>query len=139
MTMLKKKMQMMNETLLDLIIGCLVHSMIFELAGLIFVQDKIAWSLGLALGTCTAVGMCISMYMGISDCLSRDQTSAQRTMTIQSVLRLLVMMAAAWLGIKFRQLSFPAVIVGILGLKVSAHLHMYTNVYITKKIRRKGR
>ena len=60
-------------------------------------------------------------------------------MTVRSMLRLLVMLVAALAGIKCKAISFPGVIIGILGLKISAHLHMYTNLYITKKIRRKGR
>lgn len=134
---LKDRIGRMNETLLDLITGCLVYSIIFECIGLIFVHNKAAWSLGLLLGTIVAVGLAISMYHSIDSCLSMDPARASRTMTLWSILRILVMLAAAWVGMKFSFISFPAVIVGILGLKVSSHLHMYTNVYITQKLFKK--
>lgn len=131
--------QRINETLLDLIAGCLVYSAVFEIIGLLIIRDRPAWTLGLILGTAAAVGMSVSMCRGIDNCLAMEPSAARRTMTIQSVLRLLVMLVVAWLGMRLPQISFPGVIVGILGLKASAHMHMYTNIYITKKIRRKGR
>lgn len=134
-----KWMKETNETLLDLIFGCIVYSLIFEVAGLIFVPERGSWTAGILLGTVVAVGMSISMYRGLDGCLEMESRAARRSMTIQSIIRTLVMLAALWAGMKLTQISFPAVIVGIFGLKISAHLHMYTNVYITKKIQRKGR
>ena len=131
--------QKINETLLDLMIGCLVYSVLFELIGLLVVPDRLGWTLGLVLGTVAAVSMSISMYKGIDDCLAMDPVAARRSMTIQSIVRLLVMLVVAWLGMRLEKISCPAVVVGLLGLKISAHMHMYTNIYITKKIRRKGR
>lgn len=134
-----KWLQEKNETLLDLVFGCIVYSLVFELAGLLLVQNKGSYTLGLLLGTGIAIGMSISMYRGLDECLMMEPGKARWSMTIRSIIRTLVMLVAAWIGMRFRMFSFPGVIIGILGLKVSAHLHMYTNVYITKKIRRKGR
>ncbi|MBR0410543.1 MAG: hypothetical protein IJI25_06015 [Eubacterium sp.] len=139
MTIWRKWIKEINETLLDLILGCLIYSALFELIGLAVVSDKVSWSAGICLGTAAAAGLCISMYKGLADCLSMNPAAARRTMTMQSIIRLFVMFAVAWLGIRIRQISFPAVIVGMLGLKVSAHMHMYTNVYITKRLKKKGR
>ena len=50
-----------------------------------------------------------------------------------------LVLVAAWLGLKYSQISFPGVVIGMIGLKISAHLHAYTNVYITRRLRRKGR
>ncbi|MCD8018877.1 MAG: ATP synthase subunit I [Clostridiales bacterium] len=128
-----------NETLLDLIFGCLVYSLVFEIAGLLLVSNKGSYSLGLLLGTIVAVGMSVSMERGLERCLNMDEIKGQRFMTLRSILRSVVMLVAAWVGMRFDQISFPGVIVGILGLKISAYLHMYTNLYITKKLKRKGR
>ena len=124
----------MNETLVDLITGCFVYSIFFECIGLIVVHHRLAWSLGLMLGTLVAAGLAVSMYHGLEICLSMDPVRARRSMTIRSILRLLVMLGALWIGMKVPYISFPAVIVGVLGLKVSSHLHVYTHVYITKKL-----
>ena len=57
-----------------------------------------------------------------------------------SVIRMLVMLVVALVGMKFSLLSFPAVITGMLGLKISAFFQPFTNSHITKKIlKKKGR
>ncbi|MDO5146805.1 MAG: ATP synthase subunit I [Eubacteriales bacterium] len=128
-----------NETLLDLVFGCLVYSFIFEIAGLLFVENKGSYSLGLFIGTAVSVGVSMHMAKVLDRCLNMLPQQSKKTMVANSILRWIVMLAAAWTGVRFKAISFPGVIIGMLGLKVSAHMHMYTNLYITKKIRRKGR
>lgn len=134
-----KWIQEENETLLDLIFGCLAYGLLLEITGLALVPNKGSYTAGLFLGTAVAIGLGVSMAKGLQKCLVMEQSKARRSMTVRSMLRLLVMLVAALAGIKCKAISFPGVIIGILGLKISAHLHMYTNLYITKKIRRKGR
>lgn len=136
---MRKWLDQMNETLLDLIIGCLVYSMLFEIIGLIVVEHKVSWTFGILLGTAVAIGSAISMAAGIEHVLNMDQRSAAVESVLYSIIRTIVMFVAAWIGMKSKLFSFSAVIVGMIGLKIAAHLHVYTNVYITKKIRRKGR
>ncbi len=128
-----------DETLLDLIFGCLLYSLLFEIIGLIFVPNKGSYTLGLLIGTAVSVGMSISMARGLERCLAPDAKRVKVTMAFQSILRYLVMFAAAWLGIRFAFVSFAGVLIGLIGLKISAHFHVYTHVYITKRIRKKGR
>ena len=64
-----KWLQEKNETLLDLVFGCIVYSLVFELAGLLLVKNKASYTLGLLLGTGIAIGMSISMYRGLDECL----------------------------------------------------------------------
>ena len=128
-----------NETLLDLILGCLLYSLFFEVVGLILVSGKLAWTLGMLLGTAVAVGSAISMAAGIEQVLDMDKNTAMWRSVLYSILRTIVMFAVAWIGMRSVHISFCATIVGMIGLKIAAHLHVYTNVYITKKIRRKGR
>lgn len=128
-----------NETLLDLIIGSLVYSLFFEMIGLLFVENKLSYSAGLFLGTGVSFFMAWSMYRGLNICLDMERRSSTRSMILRSLFRMLVMLAALWVGLKFSAVSFAGVLIGMIGLKMAAHLHMYTNVYITKKILRKGR
>ena len=60
-------------------------------------------------------------------------------MVFSTLLRAVVILLAAWIGMRSGYFSFPGIIIGILGLKISAHFHAYTNVYITKKLYKKGR
>lgn len=127
-----------DETLLDLIFGCLISSFVFEMIGLFVVGNKLSYTIGIFLGTAVAIGMSISIQKSLEKCLLMDKGKGQRSMVIRSILRWIVMLAAVLAGLKFPFISFPGVILGIIGLKISAILHMYTNVYITKKIK-KGR
>lgn len=128
-----------NETLLDLLLGSLLYSLFFEIIGLLFVENKLSYSAGLFLGTIVSLFMAWSMYRSLDACLDMERRTSTRSMIIRSLLRMLVMLAVLWVGLKTTFVSFAGVVIGMIGLKMAAHFHMYTNVYITKKILRKGR
>lgn len=128
-----------NETLFDLIFGCIVYSIVFEAIGLLVVEDKGSYSLGLLLGTAVAIGLSVSMYKSLNNCLVMTEHQARRNMVFSTLLRAVVILLAAWIGMRSGYFSFPGIIIGILGLKISAYFHAYTNVYITKKLYKKGR
>ena len=128
-----------NETLFDLIFGCIVYSIVFEAIGLLVVENKGSYSLGLLLGTAVAIGLSVSMYKSLNICLVMTEHQARRNMVFSTLLRAVVILLAAWIGMRSGYFSFPGIIIGILGLKISAYFHAYTNVYITKKLYKKGR
>lgn len=128
-----------NETLFDLIFGCIVYSIVFEAIGLLAVENKGSYSLGLLLGTAVAIGLSVSMYKSLNNCLVMTEHQARRNMVFSTLLRAVVILLAAWIGMRSGYFSFPGIIIGILGLKISAYFHAYTNVYITKKLYKKGR
>ena len=136
-----------NETLFDLIFGCIgvshhfdgIIGIVFEAIGLLVVENKGSYSMGLLLGTAVAVGLSVSMYKGLNRCLVMTEQKAGRSMALGSLFRSAVILLAAWIGMRSGYFSFPGIIIGILGLKISAYFHAYTNVYITKKLYKKGR
>ena len=128
-----------NETLFDLIFGCIVYSIVFEAIGLLVVENKGSYSLGLLLGIAVAIGLSVSMYKSLNNCLVMTEHQARRNMVFSTLLRAVVILLAAWIGMRSGYFSFPGIIIGILGLKISAYFHAYTNVYITKKLYKKGR
>ena len=128
-----------NETLFDLIFGCIVYSIVFEAIGLLVVENKGSYSLGLLLVTAVAIGLSVSMYKSLNNCLVMTEHQARRNMVFSTLLRAVVILLAAWIGMRSGYFSFPGIIIGILGLKISAYFHAYTNVYITKKLYKKGR
>ena len=128
-----------NETLFDLIFGCIVYGIVFEAIGLLVVENKGSYSLGLLLGTAVAIGLSVSMYKSLNNCLVMTEHQARRNMVFSTLLRAVVILLAAWIGMRSGYFSFPGIIIGILGLKISAYFHAYTNVYITKKLYKKGR
>ena len=128
-----------NETLFDLIFGCIVYSIVFEVIGLLVVENKGSYSMGLLLGTAVAIGLSVSMYKSLNNCLVMTEHQVRRNMVFSTLLRAVVILLAAWIGMRSGYFSFPGIIIGILGLKISAYFHAYTNVYITKKLYKKGR
>lgn len=128
-----------NETLFDLIFGCIVYSIVFEVIGLLVVENKGSYSMGLLLGTAVAVGLSVSMYKGLNRCLVMTEQKAGRSMALGSLFRSAVILLAAWIGMQLRIFSFRESSLEPFGLKISAHFHAYTNVYITKKLYKKGR
>ena len=128
-----------NETLFDLIFGCIVYSIVFEAIGLLVVENKGSYSRGLLLGTAVEIGLSVSMYKSLNNCLVMTEHQARRNMVFSTLLRAVVILLAAWIGMRSGYFSFPGIIIGILGLKISAYFHAYTNVYITKKLYKKGR
>ena len=128
-----------NETLFDLIFGCIVYSIVFEAIGLLVVENKGSYSLGLLLGTAVAIGLSVSMYKSLNNCLVMTEHQARRNMVFSTLLRAVVILLAAWIGMRSGYFSFPGIIIRIMGLKISAYFHAYTNVYITTKLYKNGR
>ena len=75
-----------NETLFDLIFGCIVYSIVFEAIGLLVVENKGSYSLGLLLGTAVAIGLSVSMYKSLNNCLVMTEHQARRNMVFSTLL-----------------------------------------------------
>ena len=137
---MKKQTNKAIWTLIDLWIGIVLYFVLFEVIGLIFVTNRIPYTLGLLTGCVTAAFLAWHMYDSLDTALDLGVENAVKYTKKSSALRLLVMLVVALAGMKFSLLSFPATIVGILGLKISAFFQPYTNSHITKKIfKKKGR
>ncbi|MDO4554389.1 MAG: hypothetical protein Q4B70_04500 [Lachnospiraceae bacterium] len=127
------------ETLMDLFIGITLYFIIFEIVGLIFVENRLSYTIGLVLGCAAAAFMAWHMFTSIDSALDMPEQDAVKYSRKRSLIRWLVMLAAAFAGMRLEIISFPAVITGILGLKIAAFCQPYTNLYITKKLRKEGR
>lgn len=125
------------ETLLDLYVGIIIYFMIFEIAGLIFMENRISYTLGLLTGCLVSGFMAWDMFCSIDHALDLYSDDAVKYTRKKSLFRWLVMLVAAFAGMRLAVLSFPAVITGILSLKIAAFCQPYTNSHITKKILRK--
>ena len=128
-----------NETLLDLVFGVIIYGIMLEVIGLLVVENPLSYSLGLFLGCGVAIFLSIRMYVTLDEALDMDEKSATRYITKQGIFRAVVMLVAAAIGMVVPFISFIAVIIGILGLKIAAYLHGVTNQYITKFLFTKGR
>jgi len=137
---MKKQTNKAVWTLIDLWIGIFLYFIVFEIIGLIFVPNRISYTLGLLAGCVTAGFLAWHIYDSLDTALDLGEGDAVKHSKKSSAIRLLVMLVVALAGMKLSILSFPAVIIGILGLKISAFFQPYTNSHITKIIlKKKGR
>lgn len=128
------------ETLLDLFIGISIYFIIFEIAGLIFVENRLSYTLGLILGCVVSGFLAWDMFVSIDNALDLPEDDAVKYSRKRSLIRWLVMLVVAFAGMRLAVFSFPAVITGMLGLKIAAFCQPYTNSHITKKfLRKEGR
>ena len=111
---------LLRETQIDLMIGCLVYSLFLELLGLMAAPNRISYSLGLLLGTLTALAASCSMYQGIRRCSGLDARSAGRKMAALSMLRMAGVFIICAIGLLSRRFSLAGILIGLFGLKVSA-------------------
>lgn len=127
------------DTWIDLTAGCLVYSMIMEIVGLIFVTDKSGYSVGLLAGTLTAAVCAFSMYRSTRKAALEGAARAQRIMAVSSIIRMIFIFCVMAAAVRFSRTCLAGVIIGVIGLKISAYLHVYVHVYITGPFRKKGR
>lgn len=119
-----------NQTVWELIIGIVSVSILLELIGLIFVPQKGSYTIGLALGMLTAVGMVIHMNISIEKAMDIGGGHAKGYMVKAYAIRTaVVLVIIACVGIlKFGNLL--SLLFGIMTLKVAAYLQPITHKFI---------
>lgn len=122
-----------NESLPGLVAGIVIYGVIVQLAGVWFVEDKWAYSIGLWYGIAIAIGMGINMAVVIYDTVTfYDAESANKRVAAKSVLRYGVV--AVLLGILgyFNFGDLIAAFLGVMGLKVSAYMQPLLRKVVNK-------
>lgn len=112
-----------NESLPGLIAGIIFYGIVIWLAGVWFVDDKWAYSIGLWYGIAIAIGMAIHMAVVIYDAVTFDgEERAKLKVTAKATLRYVVVAVLFGIFVYFRLGNFIAAFVGMMGLKISAYL-----------------
>ena len=122
-------------TVVDVWIGLFIYFIVFEIIGLIFVENRLSYTLGLILGCLTGAFLIWNMFVSIDTALDMNEGEATKYTKKRGLFRGLVMLVVAFLGMRLKGISFTAVVIGLLGLKIAAFMQPYTNLYITKKMR----
>lgn len=117
-----------NPALPGLIAGIVIYGLVFQLAGVWFVEDKIGYSIGLWYGIAIGIGMAINLATVIYDAVTFDgEGNANKRVVAKSMLRYIVV--AILLGILgyFEFGNLIAAFIGVMGLKISAYLQPLLN------------
>ena len=128
-------MKKQNATLIELWVGIVFFVLISLLAGIWFVENKIAYVFGLLIGALTAVYLAWHMARSIDKMLDKAELGVDpgAGMRLSSLLRygivVLVLIITAFISEWVNPIS---TFVGILGLKVAAYLQPFTHKIVFK-------
>ena len=115
-----------KRTLWGLLFGIFLYTIPFILIGIIVVNNKIPYFLGLFFGMIIAMAIAIHMYRCLDFCLDLDPETAEKTMRKKAILRFLVMAVAVGLAFCFPNVLHPlGIFFGLMGLKVSAYVQPF--------------
>lgn len=128
-------MKKQNTTLVELWVGIVFFALISLLVGIWFVENKLAYALGLLAGTLTAGYLAWHMARSIEKMLYRAELGgdAGAGMRVSSLLRygivVLILILTALVSDWVNPIS---TFIGIIGLKVAAYLQPFTHKIVFK-------
>lgn len=127
-------MKRLDPTVRDLLTGTLLYGMIIEGIGLVLLENRLRFTLGVLIGYVCVAAMICHMYLTLEKGLDMDPDSAAKYVRRNSILRYVSLFAVLVAVILIPQVSVIAVIIMIYGMKISAFLQPQICKYITSKI-----
>ena len=122
-----------NEALPGLIAGILLYGLVVQLIGVWFVDDKVAYTIGLWYGIAIAVGMGVNLAVVIYDAVTIDGTkNANGRVVAKSLLRYVVVAVLFFILGYFNFGNLYSAFLGVLGLKISAYLQPFLNKVVNR-------
>ena len=128
-------MKKQNATLIELWVGIVFFVLISLLAGIWFVENKIAYAIGVVVGALTAIYLAWHMARSIDKMLDKAETGADpgAGMRLSSLLRYGIVVSVLVITTFLYEWVNPiSTFVGILGLKVAAYLQPFTHKIVFK-------
>ena len=124
----------LNDVLPELILGIIVYGIVAELIGILFVADKLAYSIGLAVGLLVACGMAINMASVILDTMDgyTGESQARVRVAVKAAFRYCIVAVIFAAMAIFEFGNFYAAFIGVFGLKIAAYLQPFTHKVILK-------
>jgi hypothetical protein len=132
--MIKRRIRELNETLLDLIIGIIIFDVFAGILGMLMVQNKLYYLIGIGAGMIEAVIFSFLMLYYIDGALDMEPKSAKAYMVKGAIIRYVIIIITAAIAINIHTLCFVGVIVALMGIKAGAFMQPFVNEYITKKL-----
>lgn len=132
--MIRRKLSELNETLLDLVTGTILFDAVMGILGMIVTKGHLFYLLGIGAGMVEAVIFCFLMLYFIDGALDMEPKSANSYILKGTMIRYAVMLITGIIAIKLHIYCFVGVVLALLGIKVSAFMQPFVNLYITKKM-----
>lgn len=129
---MKKKLTQLSDVLPDLWAGILLYGVLCEIVGLIFVEDRLFYSIGLIAGIVCALFMATHMAWSLNQALDMAEGDAVKKMQVHNILRYVIVVIVFFL-LLFTKLGNPlAAFLGVIGLKVAAYLQPVTHKFFRR-------
>lgn len=114
-------------TLIEMVIGILFFGLVCELVGILIVEDKLYYSIGLWYGCALAGVMAWHMWRSIGRGLLMGESGAPKYLASANVIRY-VIVAVLYIALCAWDFGSPiAAFIGIMSLKVTAYLQPITH------------
>lgn len=127
-----EKMDSFKRTVLELLLGIAFFGIIFEIAGVLFVEDKGAYSIGILCGVLIAAGLAIHMAHNINDALDWDAEHAKKSVRNGAMLRYGAVTLITMLLAYFKIGNILSCFLGIMSLKTAAYTQPFVHKVINK-------
>lgn len=124
----------LDPTVRDLLTGALLYGIIVEIVGMIMVENRLSYTLGILVGYICVVLMVCHMYLTLEKALDMEPEQASKFSTRNNLLRYAILVVVLILVAWVPKVSVVAVIIMIFGMKISAFLQPVISKYITSKI-----
>lgn len=122
-----KKLKQLSEVLPDILVGIIIYGVLCEIVGLILVEDKLFYSVGLIAGLICACFMAVHMAWSLNGALDLGEDGAVKKMQVHNILRYVIVVAVLFV-LLFSKAGNPIVaFLGIMGLKVAAYIQPFTH------------
>ncbi len=129
---MKKKLTQLSDVLPDLWAGILLYGVLCEIVGLIFVKDRLFYSIGLIAGIVCALFMATHMAWSLNQAMDMAEGDAVKKMQVHNIFRYLIVVIVFFL-LLFTKLGNPlAAFLGVMGLKVAAYLQPVTHKFFRR-------
>ena len=129
---MKKKLTQLSDVLPDLWAGIVLYGVLCEIVGLIFVKNRLFYSIGLAAGIVCALFMATHMAWSLSQALDMAEGDAVKKMQVHNILRYLIVVLVFFL-LLFTGLGNPlSAFLGVMGLKVAAYVQPFTHKFFRR-------
>lgn len=129
---MRKKLAQLSDVLPGLWVGILLYGVLCEIVGLIFVSDRVFYSVGLLVGIVCALFMATHMAWSLNQALDLSEGDAVKKMQVHNILRYVVVVIV-FFALLYTKLGNPlSTFLGVMGLKVAAYLQPFTHKFFRR-------
>ena len=139
MNSLMSRIKTQNEALIDLILGILIFGMMVMLVGLFVAPDRLAFVLGIVLGTASSVVRAVHMSVTLDRQLDYWEKDARAYAMKNYMIRYLILIAVLLVSVALGTSGMAGAVIGIFLMKPAAVLSPQIHKYIYTRIFGKGR